>query len=70
MNFRGLFDKWTPAEELSHGEQLARASAIMKKAFPNGPEVRTVKPDKEWSADEIFQGIIAARAEISKSLYS
>lgn len=50
-------------------EQLKEASKIMKTEFPNGPDVRTVKPNKAYSYNEIAENIRISLVELSKSLY-
>ena len=50
-------------------EQLKQASNTIKEAFPNGPAVRTVKPNKAYSYNEIAANIRVSLGEISKSLY-
>jgi hypothetical protein len=52
-----------------NGKELKRASNILKAEFPNGPAVReTVKPDKDYSFNEIAANIPVQLLEISKSL--
>jgi hypothetical protein len=50
-------------------EELKQASNTIKEAFPNGPAVRTVKPNKVYSYNEIAANIRISLGEISKSLY-
>ena len=52
------------------GKVLKRASNIIKSEFPNGPTVReTVKPDKDYTFNEIANNIPVQLLEISKSLH-
>jgi hypothetical protein len=52
------------------GKDLKRASNIIKSEFPNGPAIReTVKPDKDYTFNEIASNIPVQLLEISKSLY-
>ena len=50
-------------------EELKQASNTIKEAFPNGPAVRTIKPNKVYSYNEIAANIRISLGEISKSLY-
>jgi hypothetical protein len=50
-------------------EELKQASNTIKEAFPNGPEVRTIKPNKLYSYNEIASNIRTSLKEINKSLY-
>lgn len=50
-------------------EELKQASRIMKAEFPNGPDVRTVKPNKIYSYNEIAENIRITLNSLSKSLY-
>lgn len=49
--------------------QLKQASNTIKEAFPNGPAVRTIKPNKAYSYNEIAANIRVSLVEISQSLY-
>lgn len=50
-------------------KELKAASDIMKREYPNGPKVKTYKPDKQYSFNEIADNIRPTLNEISKSLY-
>lgn len=52
------------------GEELKRASAILKKEFPNGPKVIRMKLDEKPSFNEIANHIHTSYQEVSKSLHS
>jgi hypothetical protein len=51
------------------GKELKKASELQKKEFPEGPRVTTVKPDKEYSFNEISSNIRPTLYEISRSLH-
>jgi len=51
-------------------KDLNRASKILRSEIPDGPRTQsTVKPDKEYTFNEIATNIRPALLEISKSLY-
>ena len=52
------------------GKELKAASRLLRKEHPNGPRVQsTIKPDKDYSFNEIANNIRPTLLEISKSLY-
>jgi hypothetical protein len=50
-------------------EELKQASNTIKEAFPNGPAVRTIRPNKVYSYNEIAANIRVTLNSLSKSLY-
>lgn len=52
------------------GKDLTRASKILRNEIPDGPRTQsTIKPDKEYSFNDIASNIRPALLEISKSLH-
>ena len=52
------------------GKELKAASRLLRKEHPDGPRVQsTIKPDKNYSFNEIANNIRPTLLEISKSLY-
>lgn len=51
------------------GKDLRRASLILRTETPTPRIMSTVKPDKEYSFNEIAANIRPALLQISKSLY-
>jgi hypothetical protein len=50
------------------GTELKTASAIIKKAFPNGPKVKHMEME-QFSFNEIANHIRTSYQQVSKSLY-
>jgi len=56
-------------EQFASQKELESLKNIIRKEFPNGPAVRTVYPDKQYSFNEIAINIREQHIAVSKSLH-
>lgn len=60
----------TTEQQYASKEELDSLKKIIREEFPNGPAVKTVYPDKEYSFNEIAVNIREQHLALSKSLHS